>query len=247
MWNEELAPTRRYVLVRVSDADIVIRVKVVTGDALAPLDTTGTLTQKYQARCIPGVAATELVSANDTEPLQRFLSPAGFDLAKIVAPTSHPVAGEILPIAAIYHRLTAIVGTAFLDAGHDQERNRGAALHRLCCQALGYRGYQDDGQFPDIRHQLLELKLQTAATIDLGLVCPDSLDALDVPQIRNTQIRHRDTRYAVFVARTNGREVTITHLLLTTGQDFFDRFPKFGGKVLNRKLQIPLPADFFDR
>src|ERR1019366_2849728 len=54
VWNEELSPTRRYVLIRLSSADVVTKVKVVTGDTLAKLDTTGTLTQKYQARCIPG-------------------------------------------------------------------------------------------------------------------------------------------------------------------------------------------------
>jgi hypothetical protein len=38
---------------------------------------------------------------------------------------------------------------------------------------------------------------------------------------------------------------TLTHFFLTTGVAFFTRFPQFQGKVLNAKLQIPLPADFF--
>jgi len=180
VWNEQLAPTWRYVFIRVSDADIVTRVKVVTGDALAPLDTTGTLTQKYQARCIPGKKAAELVSSLDTELLQAFVSKA-VDLSKVAAPVNHPLAGELLPIASVFARLKKLLGTNFADAGHDQERNRGAALHRLCCAALGYSSYQDDGQFPDIRHQLVEVKLQAAPTIDLGLVCPNSGEALDVP------------------------------------------------------------------
>jgi hypothetical protein len=33
---------------------------------------------------------------------------------------------------------------------------------------------------------------------------------------------------------------------LTTGESFFTRFTQFQGKVLNKKLQIPLPRDFFD-
>ena len=49
VWNEDLSPTRRYVLIRVSGHGSVVRVRVVTGDVLALLDTTGTLTQKYQA------------------------------------------------------------------------------------------------------------------------------------------------------------------------------------------------------
>ena len=46
VWNEELSPTRRYVILRVSDDDEITRVKVVNGEELAQLDTTGTLTQK---------------------------------------------------------------------------------------------------------------------------------------------------------------------------------------------------------
>jgi hypothetical protein len=247
VWNDQLGSTRRYVIVRISEGDVITRVKVVTGDALAPLDTKGTLTQKYQARCIPGTKAAELVSPRDTNLLRSFLSQSNLDLGNAATPISHPAAAELLPIAILFERLKSLVGRTFTDSGHGQERKRGAILHDLCCRALGYKGYEDDGQFPDIRHQLLELKLQTSPTIDLGLVCPNSEEALDVPQIRDKQIRHCDTRYAVFYARIDQGRVTLTHLLLTTGEDFFNRFPQFQGKVLNKKLQIPLPADFFDR
>ena len=114
------------------------------------------------------------------------------------------------------------------------------------CQCLGYTDYRDDGQFPDVRHQLLEVKLQTSPTIDLGLVRPDDTQALDIPHIESQQIRYCDVRYALFSARSDGKYVTLTHLFLSTGERFFTRFPQFQGKVLNRKLQIPLPADFFE-
>jgi hypothetical protein len=64
--------------------------------------------------------------------------------------------------------------------------------------------------------------------------------------IEKKQIRHCDVRYALFYAVTDGNEVTLTNLFLTTGEKFFSRFPQFQGKVLNKKLQIPLPAGFFD-
>lgn len=246
VWNEELAPTRRYVIIRVGEGDVITRVKVVTGDTLALLDTTGTLTQKYQARLIPGEAKAELIANEDTELLRPFVR-AGVDLAAIASPVKHPRAGQLLPIREVFERMQSLVGEAFPDIGYDQERNRGAALHQLVCQHLGYADYRDDGQFPDVRHQLLEVKLQTSPTIDLGLVCPDSKEALDVPKIEGQQIRHCDVRYALFYAVTDGQNVTLTHLFLSTGEKFFTRFPQFQGKVLNRKLQIPLPADFFDR
>jgi hypothetical protein len=115
------------------------------------------------------------------------------------------------------------------------------------CAALGYASYQDDGQFPDVRHQLLEVKLQTSPTIDLGLVRPNSTEALDVPMIQGKQIRHCDVRYAVFYLRVAEGQVELTHLFVTTGEGFFGRFRQFQGKLLNAKLQIPLPADFFNR
>ena len=245
VWNEELAPSRRYVIIRITDDGAILKVKVVTGDTLALLDTTGTLTQKYQARLIPGAATAELIADKDTDLLRPFVRP-GIDLKTLASPVSHPAAGELLPIDELFAHLKSLVAQQFADPGSDQERNRGADLHRLVCKALGYDNYRDDGQFPDVRHQLLEVKLQTSPTIDLGLVCPDSTEALDVPQIGGHQIRHCDVRYALFYATTDGANVTLTHFFLATGERFFERFPQFQGKILNKKLQIPLPANFFD-
>ena len=244
VWNEELSATRRYVIIRVSEDDLITRVKVVTGETLALLDTTGTLTQKYQAQCIPGLKPTELIVGEDTSTLLPFVR-AGVDLRHVAKPVNHPELGELLPIETVFRRLSVLVGQSFADAGFDQERNRGAALHRLVCSALGYSSYQDDGQFPDVRHQLLEVKLQTSPTIDLGLVRPNSTEPLDVPMIGGQQIRHCDVRYAVFYATIEKSAVNLTHLFLTTGEAFFSRFRQFQGKILNAKLQIPLPSSFF--
>lgn len=244
VWNEELAPARRYVLLRVNGDDCISKVKVVNGDELALLDTTGTLTQKYQARAICGDAPTELITAADTAHLAPHVR-ADLNLGRSVSPIDYPTSGDLLPVAEIYERLRGAVGASFPDAGRDQERNRGAALHRLVCEHLGYSDYRDDGRFPDVRHQLLEVKLQTSPTIDLGLVRPDSTEPLDIPQTGGTQVRHCDVRYAIFYAVIEGGDVRLTHLFVTTGEGFFGRFPQFQGKVLNKKLQIPLPAGFF--
>ena len=101
--------------------------------------------------------------------------------------------------------------------------------------------YADTGSFPDVVEQLVELKLQTAATIDLGLVSPDDATALDF----FPRIRHCDVRYAVFYGMVVGSEVRLNHLVLARGADFFSFFQRFEGKVVNAKLQIPLPRDFF--
>lgn len=244
IWNEELSPSRRYAIIQITDDDVVGKIKVINGQELAILDTTGTITSKYQAGLDVGSDNHELVSRLDTLPMQLHVQSAGrFDAA--ISPIQEPQSGMLLPIADIFDRLSPLVGVSFADPGRDQERNRGAALHRLVCERLGYSRYEDNGQFPDIRHQLLEVKLQTSRTIDLGLVLPSSTGHMDIQQVGNFHPRHCDTRYAMFYATTDGKEVTLTHLFVTTGADFFNRFRRFEGKVINGKIQIPLPRDFF--
>ncbi|MEW6349576.1 MAG: restriction endonuclease [Thermodesulfobacteriota bacterium] len=245
VWNEDLAPSRRYVIIRVSVTDAITGVRVVTGTHLARLDNTGTVTQKYQARLNLRTDKEELIVETDSDRLRPVVDSCA-DLRLVDGPTADPEAGKILPIGIIFQRLRKLVGVSFPHGGYTQERNRGTALHKLVCQYLGYIDYRDDGRFPDIRQQLLEVKLQTSQTIDLGLVSPSSEEPLDVPKIRGLQIRHCDVRYALFYATTDGTTVTLTHIFLTTGEHFFSRFHQFQGNVLNRKLQIPLPSDFFE-
>lgn len=244
IWNEDLVPTRRYVLIRIDSKDCIKRVKVVTGENLSSLDTTGTLTQKFQARCLVSEPGAELTVNNDTDQIA-ILTSNQVELSENSSPLDFPRQGELMSISLLFRRLRCIIGQCFLDTGFDQERNRGAKLQEIVCKSLGYKDFRDNGQFPDIRHQLLEVKLQTSPTIDLGLITPDSTDLLDVPSVDGYKIRHCDVRYAVFCAKFKKETVVLENLILVTGESFFTRFPQFQGKVLNKKLQIPLPKDFF--
>ena len=246
VWNEGLSPTRRYVILRIDENDKISRVKVVNGEELARFDTTGTLTQKYQARLNLQDSYEELVAANDTNALRGNVQ-FGHTLAVGARPIDNPVNGHLLPIAEVFSQLRVAIGRSFDDPGHDQERVRGERLRSLVCELLGYCDFLDDGRFPDLRNQLLEVKLQTSPTIDLGLVQPSSEDPLDMPMFADTLVRPCDVRYALFYGRTDGATVTLTHFFLTTGENFFVRFPQCGGNLVNKKLQIPLPSNFFDR
>ncbi len=227
IWNEEVSPQRRYVLIRVNDNNVVTKVRVVTGPVIAAFDTTGTLTQKYQARSIAPVNVSKLVCPVDTDNIKN----------RIIAVKR----SGFLPITEMFGALSKLVGTTFPDPGSDQERNRGGKLHEAVCKSLGGSTWADNGQFPDIKEQMLEVKLQTSPTIDLGLVTPDSQEPIaDLPEFL-----HHDVRYAVFYADTDSRVVRINHVILSTGKEFFTFFQRFGGKVTNKKLQIPLPRDFF--
>jgi hypothetical protein len=246
VWNEEVSPTRRYVIARPDSDGVIQAVRVITGEALAKLDQTGTLTKKYQARRKEGRAGSTLVSELDTTRFRNEFAPED-DVERSVlsctSPTDKPKQSCVLSISGLHRRLLRLVGTSISDPGHDQERNRGASLQRAICEVLHLSEYADKGQWPDILSQALEVKLQTAPTIDLGLVSPDSTEPAQ--QVGAT-IRHRDTRYAVFYGdRRADDTVRLTALVMATGEHFFDEFNKFGGNVVNAKLQIPLPRNFF--
>lgn len=245
IYNEELSPSRRYAIVQISEHGVVLKVKVVNGQELAMLDTTGKITRKYQASLSLGSENKELISSHDTFEISQHIQPHQ-NFSAAISPVDDPASGYLLPIKDIFSKLSQLINYSFTDPGMDQERNRGAVLHSLICQCLGYSRYEDNGRFPDIRHQLLEVKLQTSPTIDLGLIQPNSTEHLDIPKIGNYHPLHCDTRYALFYAAKNGATITLTHLFVTTGTDFFTRFRRFEGKVTNGKIQIPLPRGFWD-
>lgn len=247
IWNEEIEPTRRYVIFKVSKDDVITNIKVVKGTKLAELDKTGTLTQKYQAKIRPdNKEKIELITKEDTENLKYIFSFQNNILSFKSNPIEDPNLKELLSINEIFNRLKDIINLSFDDVGFTQERNRGAALHKIVCEKLGYLTFQNHGQFPDIKNQLLEIKLQTSPTIDLGLVCPDSQEVIEITSIKGKKIRHCDVRYAIFYGNTDGKIVNIKNFYLTTGESFFKRFSKFQGKIVNKKIQIPLPRNFFN-
>ena len=55
-----------------------------------------------------------------------------------------------LPVAALHNKLLKLVGKRLSDPGIDQERNRGASLHRAVCEVLGMADSGDTGSFPDV-------------------------------------------------------------------------------------------------
>ena len=246
IWNEAVDPDRRYALVHIGDKDQIVAVRVVPGTVLEPFDRTGTLTTKYQARLRDHGTPVKLLSPEDTRNLQR-LDIVVREGTRILRgePTDPPERKSLLRITEVFNRLQSLVGSTFSHLGMLQERNRGYELHQAVCAALGYQLYADTGAFPDIPHQLLEVKLQTSPTIDLGLVRPDSDAALMLPPLDGTHLRHKDVRYAVFQGQVEEDQVRLTGLYLSTGERFFEFFEQFQGKVQNSKIQLRLPADFF--
>lgn len=250
IWNEPVDVNRRYVLVHIDEDDIVSAVKVITGDVLALLDRTGKLTHKYQARMRE--YASSFCSPSDTDAVSNYIDAVNSfspnyvmreGALRHVSPAQFPISNELLPIAEVYRRLYPIVGQSisYLDAV--QERNRGAEIHELACHYLGYGYYEDDGTYPDIANQLLEVKLQTSPTIDLGLHSPE--DGQEIVTTNGISFFSQDIRYAIFDGTVMGDEIQINNLYVVTGEEFSRYFPMFQGKGTNSKLQLPLPHDFF--
>ncbi|MFD3707633.1 hypothetical protein ACFWUP_31240 [Nocardia sp. NPDC058658] len=240
IWNQEVDAARRYVIIILKN-DLIAEIKVIAGGDLASYDTTGTLTSKFQANRINETAGSLLVSPMDTLELLSILGPVSF-LGGAVSPTSPPSAGQILDIETVYKRLLPLVGQTFADPGLTQERNRGTVVHRSVCEALGLSHFADNGQFPDVLSQALEVKLQLARTVDLGLELPESRTPV---ASTNGVLAVADIRYAIFYGERSGPNFTLTELVVATGQDFFKEFRQFKGNVSNSKLQLRLPSEWF--
>ena len=109
---------------------------------------------------------------------------------------------------------------------------------------MGYGKYSDSGKYPDIINQLLEIKLQTSPTIDLGRINPQSNENLHY-SLSNIILTPKDVRYAIFGATYKNGYIEIKEILLTNGKNFFNFFEQFKGKVKNSKIQLVLPKNYF--
>lgn len=203
VWNQDVDDSINYIIIILKD-DLIWNVKVLTGTELSVMDNTGTLTTKYQALRKPHSTASFI--DRDSQP-------------------------HIISTRDLYDRLSILKGVCLPDPGPTQDRARGRILHTHITSLLKISDI-DDGQFPDIPSQLIEVKLQLSPTVDLGKILPTDPIA-------------RDVRYVVIYADTDGKTMTLTDVVVVHGQDFFSLFTQTGGNVSNAKIQIKLPKEWF--
>jgi hypothetical protein len=171
IWNEEVTPSRRYVLVRVNEEGRVSKVRVLPGTAIAELDKTGTLTHKYQAKSLADVTASAQVSTQDTDRVIDLL------VAKrsvfVLTPAARiPDPASFLPIGDVYTCLVSLLGSTIPDPGVDQERSRGGLLHQVVCECVCGRRLPDSGQFPMCRSSSLRSSSRRRRRSTLGWPVP---------------------------------------------------------------------------
>lgn len=243
IWNDEIDLKRRYVLIALNDNDDIYKIRVIDGNELIVLDTTGKLTTKYQARVLEHLPSNETL---DSDELAFNESVNAYAHIMNESPIALPNNKTFLSIQSLYYKLQDLKGKRIYNNSLIQERTRADEAHKLVCETLGYTTFHDDGQFPDIKNQLLEVKFQMSPTIDLGLHKPDDNLKIGIT-FNGVDVTVSMCRYIVIIAhRTEDDSIYIDDIVIASGKHFFDVFSLFGGKVQNAKLQIPLPTNFFE-
>lgn len=121
-------------------------------------------------------------------------------------------------------------------------KNRGQALERMVLELLGYTIKENEllyGAFPDIRNQLLEVKVQDSTTVDLGRFSPEREEFV----IEEKNLTTFDVRY--LIALTNPKTEIIEGIILTPGERLGDLFSYVSSE--SYKCQRNIPISFFER
>jgi hypothetical protein len=112
-------------------------------------------------------------------------------------------------------------------------------LEREVAKILGYSEEESlVGGYPDIPHQLLEIKVQDSPTVDLGKFSPSNAIMVN----EELQVTTEDVRYLIALA--NPASGIIEGLVITSGAELGDSFTFVNGTSF--KCQRSIPMSFFD-
>lgn len=144
---------------------------------------------------------------------------------------------KVLPIETIDKRITDKLIGEKLDISLSTKQ-RGQQLERMVAYQLGYKVMQDslEGGYPDIRNQMLEVKVQDSPTIDLGKYSPQFEERI------NDNFTTRTIRY--LIALTNAMDGAIDGLILCPGEELGKYFTYVAEKSF--KCQRSIPMSFFE-
>ena len=247
----------RYLLVFHNSEGFILKTTLVNGNTLAEWNTTGTQTIKWQASARRSyrneISSQIVVSPVETlhskistymqQPLEK---KSRFIVQESQNPESPLIKQPPTPASFLTHNeiaqaLRTLVGTEFANLGTGQERNMGQTLEKEIIKALGYQSYQqtDTGDYPDLLHQLIEVKFQFRGTIDLGKHLPT--DPLPIKATWNKWgITPREIRYIVALMEQDIHgNFIVDSIVITSGEKFNEYFSISEGT--NFKIQIPVP------
>ena len=126
-----------------------------------------------------------------------------------------------------------LIGTKLQSA---DTKNRGQILERKVMKLLGYNS-QLVGSYPDIPNQILEVKVQDSATIDLGKYTPEFEEFIF------SNITTKDVRY--LIALTNSKTYIIEGIVLVSGKELGETFSFVSDTSF--KCQRSMPMTYFEK
>lgn len=261
-WNlENESPYRykdcRYLLVFHNPEGVILKTTLVNGNKLAEWDTTGTQTIKWQASAKRSYR-NEISSQIIVDPIETlhnkistYMQQPLEEKSRFIVQESQnqesplikqpPTPASFLTHDEIARFLRTLIGTEFTNLGTGQERSMGQSLEKEIIKTLGYQSYQqtDTGDYPDLLHQLIEVKFQLRGTIDLGKHLPT--DSLPIEASWNKwEITPREIRYIVALMEQDVHgNFIVDSIVITSGEKFNEYFSISEGT--NFKIQIPMP------
>ena len=153
---------------------------------------------------------------------------------------SQPVANQLFSIEYLKAKFSKNLIGFKINA--DATKNRGQALEEKCLSLLGYKLNKNtllEGGYPDVRNQMLEIKIQDTQTIDLGKYSPEYEDIID----NNLELTTKDVRY--LIALTDKSDLTIKGIILMPGEALGNHFTYVSDTSF--KCQRAIPMSFFEK
>ncbi len=182
-------------------------------------------------------SGTKILSFSDSQKLLDLVK-NDYTPPKVVM-TETPDVENLFSIALLEKRVAEKLVGFKLDAA--ATKNRGQALEKKVLELLGYKIEEKDllyGAFPDIRNQLLEVKVQDSQTVDLGKFSPEKEDIV----IEDSNLTTFDVRY--LIALTNPKTEIIEGIILSSGEQLGELFSYVSTQ--SYKCQRSIPKAFFD-
>lgn len=151
--------------------------------------------------------------------------------------TDKPMPGSLLSLKVIKEVVAEqLIGKSLASS---DTKTRGQLLERMVIDMLGYDTESKlVGGYPDVPHQLLEVKVQDTQTVDLGKYSPQFEDTINFQLSLTTY----DVRY--LIALTNPSTNIIEGVILSRGESLGEKFTYVSDT--SYKCQRSIPMDFFE-
>ncbi len=237
----------RFVLVRVDvRTHVILSVLVVTPEYIEEnFGSFGAPTIKHQL-IISNQRRRQVIAREhsilflpDTGPIERFSAKVYYRPQRAFNQLPENL-GEVFSIEVIRDIVALQLIGRVIDSGGT--KSRGQALEQVVLAELGYdvpRGLTLEGQYPDVKNQLLEIKIQDSPTVDLGKYTP----AERVEVFPEIGITTKDIRYMIVLMSPLTSQVE--GVILSPGANLGDSFSYVTG--VSGKCQRAIRMEVFDR